>query len=157
MKESNINFERIRKLVSLTEGNNAKLPDYNGPIVFFDGICNLCNHSVDFVLRYEKGDHLKFASLQSDFARQLLSGFDLPEFLDSIIFRVNGINYFESDAVIEISRHLKFPYNILKYANWVPKKLRDLVYRFIAKYRYDIFGERLICRVPSKELSDRFF
>lgn len=109
MKESNINFERIRKLVSLTEGNNAKLPDYNGPIVFFDGICNLCNHSVDFVLRYEKGDHLKFASLQSDFARQLLSGFDLPEFLDSIIFRVNGINYFESDAVIEISRHLKFP------------------------------------------------
>ena len=63
MKESNINFERIRKLVSLTEVNNADLPDYNEPIVFFDGICNLCNHSVDFVLRHEKGDHLKFASL----------------------------------------------------------------------------------------------
>ena len=157
MKESNINFERIRKLVSLTEVNKANLPDYNEPIIFFDGICNLCNHSVDFVLRHEKGDHLKFASLQSNFAIQLLNGLDLPESLDSIIFLVNGKNYFESDAVIEISKHLKFPYNMIKYANWIPKKLRDLVYRFTAKYRYKIFGKRPMCRVPSKELSDRFF
>ena len=157
MKESNINFESIRKLVSLTEVNNADLPDYNGPIVLFDGICILCNRSVDFVLRHEKEGHLKFASLQSDFAIQLLNSFDLPESLDSIIFLTTGKNYFESDAVIEISKHLKFPYNMLKYANWIPKKLRDLVYRFTAKYRYKIFGKRPMCRVLSKELSDRFF
>ena len=139
------------------KNNNVKFPDYSGPIIFFDGICNLCNHSVDFILKHEKEDHLQFASLKSDFARQLLNDFDLTESLDSIIFRVNGKNYFESDAVIEISRHLKFPYNMLKYGNGLPKKLRDLVYRLIAKYRYKIFGKRPICRVPTKELSDRFF
>ena len=128
----------------------------DAPILFFDGVCNLCNWSVDMILRLEKNDQIRFASLQSNFSEQFLNDSNFPSSLDSIIFRVNNKNFVESDAVIEISKYLKTPFSFLKYFHWFPKGFRNIVYRMIAKNRHAIFGKRLSCRLPDGDFSSRF-
>jgi predicted DCC family thiol-disulfide oxidoreductase YuxK len=128
----------------------------DAPILFFDGVCNLCNWSVDMILRLEKNDQIRFTSLQSSFSEQFLNDSNFPSSLDSIIFRDNNKNFVESDAVIEISKYLKTPFSFLKYLYWLPKGFRNIVYRMIAKNRYAIFGKRLSCRLPDGDLRSRF-
>ena len=137
------------------------------PTVFFDGHCNLCSHSVLFVLRNDKHDQLFFASLQSDFAKQSLgnalpgyttrdhpSGKDLQ--VTTLIFMEDGVLYERSDAVIRISGYLRSPWRYLRYAKYVPVGLRDAVYNIIARYRFTIFGRHDRCFVPNADLSSRF-
>jgi predicted DCC family thiol-disulfide oxidoreductase YuxK len=125
-------------------------------IVLFDGVCNLCNRSVDFIIRHEKSHKLQFASLQSDVGKSIVnkSGFD--EIPDSVMLYVDGKLLIRSDAVLAISTYLKRPYAYGIIFKYVPKVLRDSVYNLIAKNRYRWFGKKETCRVPSADERERF-
>jgi predicted DCC family thiol-disulfide oxidoreductase YuxK len=111
-------------------------------IVLFDGICNLCNASVRFIIKHDKKSKIQFASLQSETAKQLLlnKAIDTQK-IDSIIFITDEKIFFKSDAAIEIAKMLDgFP-NYLKYFQFIPGAIRDIVYDLIAKNRYRLFGK----------------
>ncbi|EKO15649.1 thiol-disulfide oxidoreductase DCC family protein [Leptospira kirschneri] len=127
------------------------------PIVFFDGICNLCNSVVLFFLgRNEKGN-LKFSSLQSAAAERILGKkVSLNDFPSSVLFLEEGILYQKSNAILKISVHLCFPWNLLPLFKWVPSCLRDCIYDWIARNRYRWFGRLETCRIPDPSLKHRF-
>jgi len=111
-------------------------------IVLFDGICNLCNASVRFIIKHDKKSKIQFASLQSETAKQLLlnKAIDTQK-IDSIIFISDEKIFFKSNAAIEIAKMLDgFP-NYLKYFQFIPRAIRDIVYDLIAKNRYRLFGK----------------
>jgi len=120
-------------------------------IVLFDGICNLCNASVRFISRHDKNGRIQFASLQSETAKQLLvnKAIDTRK-IDSIIFISNEKIFFKSDAAIEIAKRLKgFPH-YLKYFQFIPRPIRDVVYDLIAKNRYRLFGTSCSLQPPNQ-------
>lgn len=129
------------------------------PVVLFDGVCNLCNASVDFVIERDPQARFRFASLQSEAARRLLGplGYDLgtgdP---DSIVLVEDGRVYDRSSAALRIARRLGGFWRLLYVFMAVPRPLRDLVYRWIARNRYRWFGRTEACRMPTPELKRRF-
>ena len=125
-------------------------------IVLFDGVCNLCNRSVDFIIRNEKSDKLQFASLQSDVGKSIVNKSGLDEIPDSVMLFVDGELLVRSDAALAISTYLKRPYVYGIIFKYVPKILRDSVYNLIAKNRYRRFGKKEKCRVPSADERERF-
>ncbi len=127
-------------------------------IVLFDGVCNLCNSSVDFVVRHERDNNLRFASLQSDFATALLAehGIVIEGDPDSIVVVKNGVLLEQSDAAMAIASHLKMPWRIVAVGKLVPKFLRDRIYDWVAKNRYRWFGKKETCRIPTPEERSRF-
>jgi len=128
-------------------------------IVLFDGVCNLCNGSVNFILRYEIDALFRFASIQSDTGKELLKRCGLPEdFSDAVIYIESGRIHQGSTAALKIGQRLKFPWSTISAMGWlVPKFIRDWVYRQIGTHRYQWFGKRDVCMVPTKELSARFY
>lgn len=125
-------------------------------IVLFDGVCNLCNRSVDFIIRNEKSDKLQFASLQSDVGKSIVNKSGLDEIPESVMLFVDGELIVRSDAALAISTYLKRPYVYGIIFRYVPKILRDSVYNLIAKNRYRWFGKKETCRVPSADERERF-
>lgn len=127
------------------------------PIIYFDGICNLCNGAVQFVIKRDPNAKFRFASLQSLNAAEVLrlKGIN-PSKLESIILYEEGILYEKSTAVLKISRNLNGLWPIFYALIIVPRGLRDLVYDWIARNRYQWFGKRDECMVPTKELTSRF-
>jgi predicted DCC family thiol-disulfide oxidoreductase YuxK len=126
-------------------------------VILFDGVCNLCNGFVQFVIARDPGGRFRFASLQSDAAPQLvgsrLAGAERP---DSIVL-VDGARVFtRSAAALRIFRGLRFPWPILSALIVIPPPIRDFVYDFVAKRRYRWFGKRDACMVPTPELRARF-
>lgn len=123
------------------------------PILFFDGVCGLCNSSVNFVLVRDKNSELYFSPLQGETAKQLLSAEDLAH-IDTVIFRpVEGKQlYRRSAAVVRLLWMLSFPWNFLGWVLWcVPLPIRDLGYRIIVRFRYRLFGKYETCRLPTSE------
>lgn len=129
--------------------------DKHNNIVFFDGICNLCNASIDFIVRHEKGNQLKFASLQSEIANQYLTP-ENREQLQTIQFFHQNKTYTKSTAVLKISKHLKFPWNLGIIFLIIPKFIRDFVYDLVATNRYKWFGQKNTCRIPTEEERGKF-
>ncbi|MCZ8156294.1 MAG: DCC1-like thiol-disulfide oxidoreductase family protein [Leptospira sp.] len=123
-------------------------------IVFFDGFCHLCNGSVQFLLKANKNKNLYFAPLQSEFRKINFS--HIPEDSSSICYFSSDTVYKESDAILQITRELTFPYYLLYWFRILPKSLRDLVYRWIARHRYQWFGKSKVCFSPSAEYRSRF-
>lgn len=124
------------------------------PILFFDGVCNLCNATIQFILRNERSDALLFSPLQSQLGQKALQ--NLPPGVDSLVLLVNEKLYIQSTAALHVAAYLKFPYFLLKHLKIIPRFIRDPVYRFIAQHRYKFFGKRLSCMIPSSSLNDRF-
>ncbi len=130
----------------------------HGPILFFDGVCNLCNGSVHFLLKRDREHVFRFASLQSEAAHQLLSehapGVELP---DSMILLQEGSLYTESTAVLRTARVLGGTWSWLYFLFiWIPSPLRDWAYRRVAGNRYRWFGKREQCLLPTPEFENRF-
>jgi predicted DCC family thiol-disulfide oxidoreductase YuxK len=127
-------------------------------IILFDGICNLCNGSVIFVLKREKKPIFKFASIQSGAGQELLEWCGLPSgFSQAVVLIDNGKIYLGSIAALKIGQELIFPWNVLAYASFiVPKFIRDWIYNQIAQNRYQWFGKRDVCMVPTENLEVRF-
>ena len=129
---------------------------YGMRIVFFDGVCNLCNHSVDFLLKKDHKKRLKYASLQSDTAKEFLQ--QIHNQLtgeDTIIFYDEGRVYTKSTAVLKIAGYLGFPYSTFAVLVIIPGPLRDWAYDYIAKNRLKWFGKRDTCRIPDKQTIGR--
>ena len=118
--------------------------------IFFDGICVLCNNLVDFLIKHDKHDRLRFASLQGETAKEKLPS-SLRENLDTIVVQKEAQNYYKSSAVLQIIKTLGFPWNLLLIGYIFPKKIRDMIYNFIAQRRFKWFGKRETCRIPYKE------
>ena|SRR5690606_221821 len=133
------------------------LPE-NKKIVLFDGVCNLCNNSVNYIIERDKNDIFRFASLQSEIGQELVSerGLD-PNELQSMILIEPGIAYYrKSTAALEISGHLSGGISYLKYFSFLPEGLRDSIYDFIAGNRYKWFGKKDVCILPTANLQAKF-
>ncbi len=127
-------------------------------IILFDGVCNLCNGSVIFILQREKNPVFQFASIQSKAGQELLEWCGLPrDYSQAIVLIDRGKIYLGSTAALKIGLTLKFPWSILSYAGLiVPKLIRDWVYNQIAVNRYQWFGKRDVCMIPTENLKARF-
>jgi predicted DCC family thiol-disulfide oxidoreductase YuxK len=126
-----------------------------GPVVLFDGICNLCNASVKWLIKRDKKARLRFAPLQSDFGRQSLRAHpgQLP---DSVVLIDEGKVYTRSAAALRLAGHLGFPWSWLGVLRILPRGLRDAMYGWVAKNRYKWFGKQDACMVPTPALRARF-
>lgn len=127
------------------------------PVVLFDGICNLCTHSVRFILTYNRKENIHFASLQSEFTHSLLKNFNLPiSNINTVIFVDKDKIYTKSSAVFQIAKHLIYPWKTFYYLKFIPKNITDWIYDFIAKNRYSWFGKKDSCILPKPEWKHRF-
>jgi len=126
-------------------------------IIFFDGVCNLCNSSVQFVLKHDKKHHFVFAALQSDVARDILLQYPTKiTKKDSILLIQNNKIYSESTAALLIAKQFTGFWKVLQIFWIVPKFIRDSFYQFIAKNRYRWFGKKDVCMIPSMKIKNRF-
>lgn len=125
-------------------------------IILFDGVCNLCNSSVQFIIKHDKAAYFNFASLQSDFGGQLKETKQIPDNVDSIILVENSKVYMQSSAILRIARNLDGVWKLAAAALIIPRPIRDMVYRYVAKNRYRWFGKQDQCMLPSPELKERF-
>ena len=125
-------------------------------IVFFDGVCLLCNGVVDFLLRRDVERHFQFAPLQGERAKVLLPVSIRAEGFDTIVLWTQGQVFVRSDAALMIFTQLGGLWPTLKVFWAVPRPVRDLVYHLISVNRYAWFGRRETCRLPSKEERQRF-
>lgn len=137
----------------------AGLPERPEPhaFVLFDGVCNLCNGSVNFIIDRDPEGYFKFASLQSEEAEAIMRRVGISgASLESIVLVEGGRVYRRSDAVLRIARKLKGLWPALALFSIVPRPIRDWVYDWIARNRYRWFGKRDTCRIPTPELRSRF-
>ena len=116
-------------------------------VILFDGICNLCNGTVDFLIRKDRKKQFRFVALQSETGKTLIHKFNIPLSTESVILIQQNRIYFESDAAVEIAGLLPFPWKLGKLIKIIPKKLRDSFYSVIAKNRYKWFGKTDSCRL----------
>jgi predicted DCC family thiol-disulfide oxidoreductase YuxK len=127
------------------------------PVILFDGVCNLCNGFVQFVIARDPGARFQFAALQSDSARRLLARVDgLGQVPDSVVLVDRGRVYTRSSAALRIARGLPFPWSLARALIVVPRPLRDWVYDRVARHRYRWFGRKDTCMVPTPDLRARF-
>jgi len=127
------------------------------PIVLFDGVCNLCSGSVQFLIRHDPGARFRFASLQSPVGERLRDELGIDrQAVDSVILVEGGRWYKESDAALRIARGLGGPWKALGIFRLTPRPLRDGLYRLIARNRYRWFGRMEACWLPTPELRERF-
>jgi predicted DCC family thiol-disulfide oxidoreductase YuxK len=123
-----------------------RAPYKSKSIILFDGYCNLCSWSVQFVINRDKKNKFKFASLQSDFGKKLLFENNLPESdFNSLVLYENGKIYTQSTGALKIARSLSGLWSICYVAIILPKFLRDIIYNWIAKNRYKWFGKKETC------------
>jgi predicted DCC family thiol-disulfide oxidoreductase YuxK len=126
------------------------------PVILFDGFCNLCDRSVNLIIRKDPEKHFRFVALQSEAGVFLQTHWSIPPETDSVILCENGTLYFQSEAFLRIVQRLHFPGN-LAITGWIiPRFLRDHLYRRIARHRFHWFGKRGYCRIPDKDERERF-
>ncbi len=127
------------------------------PVILFDGVCNLCNGFVRFVIARDPAARFRFAALQSDSARRLLARLDgLGGIPDSVVLVDRGRVYTRSSAALRIARGLPFPWSLARALIVVPRPLRDWVYDRVARHRYRWFGRKDVCMMPTPDSRARF-
>lgn len=130
---------------------------HSHPILLFDGVCNLCNDSIQFVIERDPDATFRFAPLQSDVAQELLDACDYDgDRFDSVVMVEHGSCYTKSDAVIRSARHLGGVYRLLTLFGVLPRRLRNVFYDFVADRRYSWFGTRKECMMPTPDVEERF-
>lgn len=127
------------------------------PIILFDGVCNFCNSSVNFIIKRNKKRNLRFAPLQGKLGTELRDYYQLPSAIDTIIYVYENQVFTKSTAVLMIARSLNFPFNLFYSLIIIPKSVRNFFYTIIAKRRYHWFGKKDSCMIPSKEVKNLFF
>ncbi len=133
------------------------LPE-NKKIILFDGVCNLCDASVQFIIKHNKNDVFRFVAIQSELGQEIIKylGIDTSK-TDSIILYEPGIAYyFKAEAALRIAKDLKSWHSILYIFIKVPNGIKNGVYDFIAKNRYKWYGKKEACMIPTPELKAKF-
>jgi predicted DCC family thiol-disulfide oxidoreductase YuxK len=126
-------------------------------IVIFDGVCNLCARSVQFILSHESEPRFQFSPVQSAAGARILSeyGFSASD-VDTFVLVSEGKVYTRSTAALRIARHFKGAWRLLRVLWVVPRPIRDALYNFVARNRYSWYGKSDSCMVPTPELNARF-
>lgn len=125
-------------------------------IILFDGSCNFCDQSVQFIIKRDPKGVFKFASLQSDIGKELLNKYKIPEDIDSIVLIEGKEFYVKSLAALRISLKLRGLWKMSYVFVIIPKNIRDFFYDFVAKNRYKWFGTKDTCMIPNLEERKRF-
>jgi len=129
----------------------------NNAIIFFDGKCNLCNASVNFIIRNDSKAFFMFSPLTSNFSIDFFKDKKINSLnSNTIILFENNLFYTKSDAILRIFKNLNTPLKYFWYLKFIPKTIRNFVYNLIANNRYSWFGKRTICMIPSQENLNRF-
>ena len=130
----------------------------NKQLILFDGVCNLCEASVQYVIKHDKNDVFRYTALESDVGQQILRKYNIDRSkMDSILLysSENGISY-KSTAALKIASKLGFPRNLMGIFLIVPAFIRNSVYDYIAKNRYQWYGKKDACMIPTPELKSKF-
>ncbi|MGE7910074.1 thiol-disulfide oxidoreductase DCC family protein [Lysinibacillus xylanilyticus] len=127
-----------------------------GGIILFDGVCNFCDSSVQFIIKYDQAAYFQFASIQSDAGQALLAQYEVPENIDSVILIEQGKVYFESTAALKICRRLDSFWPVCYIFVIIPSFIRNKMYRLFAKNRYRLFGRKEVCLLPTPSQRKRF-
>ncbi len=127
-------------------------------IIFFDGVCNLCSGAVQFIIKRDKRDVFRFAPLQGEAGQEFLAQRNLnAQDFDSIILFLPGEAYYhKSKAVLKVIDHLGGLWFLLKIFKILPTRFTDAFYDFVAKHRYQWFGRKQSCMIPTPELQEKF-
>lgn len=143
--------------VQTVTDDSVRVATPNGsPIIFFDGVCGLCNRFVDFVIRRDKRHHFRFAPLQGETARARLSSADVSE-LSTVVLLDEAGAHRRSKAVVRILCGLSVRWKLAGFLlAMVPRPLRDLGYKLVARSRYSLFGRKETCRLPTASERSRF-
>jgi predicted DCC family thiol-disulfide oxidoreductase YuxK len=138
-------------------GAPGEVKPQDSNIVLFDGVCNLCSGSVQFIIKRDVKRIFKFASLQSSFGQQQLDKFELNKNLLHSIILLRGEQVFQrSDAALEIAKQLSGGWPVFYIFKILPRFLRDGIYNLISRNRYRLFGKKDACWIPTPELKERF-
>jgi len=141
-------------------GRRPVTADRAEPVLLFDGVCNLCNATIRWIIKRDAKQQFRFASLQSEAARRAVAEADPTIAFDSlpdsiVLIDQDGIHT-HSAAALRVARRLGFPYSLATAWTVVPRPLRDAIYRLIARKRYRWFGRQDTCMVPAPGMADRF-
>ncbi|HAO05084.1 MAG: thiol-disulfide oxidoreductase DCC family protein [Chitinophagaceae bacterium] len=129
----------------------------SSPIILFDGICNLCNRSVQFIIKHDKEKVYRFAAFQSKAGQKLLQQYNLPlKQYSSFLLIENNKAYSQSTAALKVAKNLSGLVKLAVVFNIVPAGIRNIVYNFVARNRYQWFGKKESCMVPTQDLKARF-
>ena len=130
--------------------------DVAEPVLFFDGVCGLCNRFVDFTMTRDHARRIRFSPLQGETARARLEPHDIAS-LDSVVLLDEEGAHRRSAAVVRVLRHFSLGWRILAGVLWlIPRPLRDLGYKLVAANRYRMFGKKDACRLPTPDERSRF-
>ena len=133
------------------------LPEHK-KLILFDGVCNLCNNTVQYVIKHDDKDRFRFAALQSEIGQSIIDKYQIDTSkVDSILLysEKHGLKI-KSTAALHIAQHLGFPDRLLSIFLIVPPFIRNWVYDFVAKNRYKWYGQREECMIPTPELKSKF-
>lgn len=125
-------------------------------IVLFDGVCNLCNRTVRLIYKNDRRSKFAFAPLTGDAGRSLIERYSIDTSADTVVLIQDGTVFTKSDAALRIAKELRFPFPILYSLVLLPRSLRDSVYDWIARNRYNWFGKRDVCMIPEGDWKSRF-
>lgn len=125
-------------------------------VIFFDGVCGLCNRFVDFVMGIDDDSEFIFSPLQGEFARKVLPSQYVTDMKSVVLLKKNKELYTQSNAVIEILGEVGGIWSLAKVANILPQGILDKAYDMVAENRYDLFGKREECRIPTAEERSKF-
>lgn len=129
---------------------DIKKLSYEHPIIVFDGVCNLCNGFVQWIIKHDKERIFRYTTLDNDNFINATHSMNKVNH-DTVMLIINGEIFIESDVSMEVFQMLPYPYKILSILRWIPKYIRDKVYRWIARNRYRWFGKRDACMIPTAE------
>jgi predicted DCC family thiol-disulfide oxidoreductase YuxK len=133
------------------------MPELASKILLFDGVCNLCNGSVLFVIKRDKKKQIRYAAIQSEQGKMLMEKYGIEEaYLGSLIFIDEGKVYLRSTGALSLCKYLKGLWPMLYLLVIIPPFIRNFFYNTISKYRYKLFGKYETCMVPTNELKSLF-
>lgn len=130
----------------------------NKKIILFDGVCNLCDASIQFIIKHDKKDIFRFVAIQSELGQRIIKhiGINTTE-TDSIILYLPGVAYYyKAEAALKIAKDLNGIYSFLSLFNVFPNSISNMVYDYIAKNRYKWYGKKEQCMIPTPELKSKF-
>jgi len=146
----------IRSLTDWVSDSNSKMyHKYMSAIILFDGVCNFCNSSINFIIERDKKNLYKFAPLQSEVGEKFIERFDLNE-IDSVILIENEKAFTHSTAALKIAKGLGGFWSLFYGLIIIPRPIRDFFYKLFARYRYKLFGKQDACMMPTPEIRQRF-
>lgn len=127
-------------------------------IILFDGVCNLCNNAIQFIIKYDKKDQFRFATLQGKTGKKLITerNIDTSKIDSIILIEPNIAYYIKSTAALKIGRYFGGIWTLLWILEQIPVGFRDWIYSYIAKNRYNWFGKKDNCMIPTPELKAKF-